>query len=417
MVAHTMNNRVGYRDYVLAVLLGGYVLNTFDRGVINLLLEPIRLEFGASDAQLGMLSGLVFAIFYSTLSVPVAALADRWHRRNVLVLCVLVWTLMTALCGLAGSITLLMLARAGVSIGQSGASPTAHSIIADYFPAERRATALGIYTLGAAAGSMLAGLFGGWGAANLGWRTTLLFAALPGALLVPLLLFTVKEPPRAPLAPKARRPGLAEVIAYLWSLRSVRHLCLACALHSLSMYAAQSFNPGMLSRTHGWSGVEIGRLIALTGLTGLVGTFLGGWLADRMKGARQDVRWLMWVPGAATLMVIPVQFVAYLGSGMAMVAALALSSLLSLVYFGPSYATMQAVARPHMRAVSASVLLASKAIIGMAAGPVLVGFASDLLAPAFGAQSLRLGLLLVPLFNLWATVHFFIGARHLRREL
>lgn len=412
-----MSARVGYRGYVLAVLLGGYLLNSFDRSVLNLLLEPIRLEFGVSDAQLGMLSGLAFAIFYATLSIPIASLADRWHRRNVLALCVLVWTLMTALCGLAGSFTLLLLARAGVSIGQSGASPTAHSIIADYFPGERRATALGIYTLGAAAGSMLAGLFGGWGAATLGWRTTLLFAALPGLVLVPLLLLTVREPPRAPLPPQAMPPALRAVLGYLWSLRSVRHLCLACALHSLAMYAASSFNPAMLSRTHGWSGVDIGRLVALTGLTGLAGTFLGGFLADRMRALRNDVRWLMWVPGIATLCVIPVQLVAYLGQGAPIAVALAISSLLSLVYFGPSYATMQALAQPRMRAVAASVLLTSKAIIGMAAGPLLVGLASDLLAPALGAQSLRFGLLLVPLFNLWATVHFFIGAHHLRHEL
>ena len=174
-----MTAKPAYRGYVLAVLLAGYTLSSFDRSVLNLLLEPIRIEFGASDAQLGLLSGLAFAFFYSTLSIPIATLADRWSRRKVLALSILLWTLMTALCGAAGSFAVLLLARVGVGMGQSGASPTSHSLIAGYFPPQRRATALGIFTLGAAAGSMLAGLFGGWGASMLGWRTTALRRA-PG---------------------------------------------------------------------------------------------------------------------------------------------------------------------------------------------------------------------------------------------
>lgn len=412
-----MTTRPAYRSYVLAVLLAGYTLNSFDRSVLNLLLEPIRLEFDVSDAQLGLLSGLAFAIFYATLSIPIAALADRWSRRKVLALCILLWTMMTALCGIAGSFAALLLARVGVGIGQSGASPTSHSLIADYFPPQGRATALGIFTLGAAAGSMLAGLFGGWGASTLGWRTTLLYAALPGALLVPLVWFTVSEPERAAQPATRASPSLPSAIAYLWSRRSLRHLCLACALHSLAMYAASSFNPSMLARTHGWSGIDIGQLVAMTGLSGLAGTFLGGYFADRLSVLHGDARWMMWVPGIATLLVVPVQLCAYLGSGALMVAAFVLSSLLSLVYFGPSYATMQAMADPRMRAVAAAVLLTSKAIIGMGLGPLLIGLTSDALAPQAGTGSLRQSLLLVPMFNLWAAVHFFAGARHLAHEL
>lgn len=407
------------QGYVLAVLLAGYMLSSFDRSILNLLLEPIRFEFGVSDTQLGLLSGLAFAIFYATLAIPIAALADRWNRRNVLGLSILLWTLMTALCGLAGSFTALLLARAGVAIGQSGGSPASHSLIADYFPARQRATALGIYTLGAAAGSMLAGLVGGWGAEALGWRQTMLLAAAPGLLLVPLLFLTVAEPARSPqpggLASTV--PSLRSAATFLWSKRSFRHLCLACALHSLAMYASATFNPSFLSRMHGWSGVEIGRLVALLGLTGLLGTFLGGFATDRLSTRLRDSRWMMWVPGIATLLVIPVQLVAYLGAGLPMFVAFMFSSLLSLVYFGPSYATVQALARPQMRAVAASLLLSSKAIIGMGMGPLLVGIASDMLAPVAGNYSLRLGMLLVPLFNVWAAAHFFIGALHLRAEL
>ena len=409
----------GVRYYVLAVLVAGYTLNAFDRSILSLLLEPIRLEFGASDTQLGLLSGLAFAAFYSLLSIPVAALADRWNRRNLLLIALLVWTVMTAMCGLAGSFMVLVLARAGVGIGEAGGNPTSHSLIADYFPAPGRATALGIYALGAPAGAMLAGLFGGWGAEHLGWRSTLLMAAAPGLLLAPLLFLTVAEPRRPPPATGvhvASVPPLGVVLGNFWSQRSFRHLCIACALHSLAMYSASSFNPAYLTRTHGWSGSHVGQLIALMGITGLIGTFLGGFVTDRL-GARGETRWQLWIPGIATLAVIPVQLFCYLGAGSAMFAAFMASSLLSFVFFGPAYATVQSLATSRTRAVAAATMLFSKAMIGMGLGPLLVGVTSDLLAPVAGTGSLRLALLLVPAFNLWAGVHFFVAARYFRADL
>jgi len=409
----------GYRHYVLAVLLAGYVLNAFDRSILNLLLEPIRQEFRLSDTQLGLLSGVAFALFYSAVAIPVATLADRWSRRNVLALSVLLWTVMTALCGVAGSFGALLLARIGVAIGEAGCNPPSHSLLADYFPAKQRATALGVYALGAPLGAMLTGLVGGWGSEHLGWRGTMLLAGAPGLLLVPLLFITVSEPARPAPAPRAvdQAPGLRDALSSLWSLSTFRHLCLASALHSFAMYAASSFNPAYLTRSHGWTGGEIGQLIAMAGVAGLAGTLLGGIVTDRLGARRNEPRWQLWIPGMATFVVIPVQFVAYLGSGTAMVTALLLSSLLSLVFFGPSYATAQALAEPRMRAMAAAVLLFSKAIIGMGLGPLVVGMLSDRLAPMAGGESLRYSLLLAPLFNLWAGWHFLLAARHLRRDL
>lgn len=410
--------RHGYPQYVLAILLAGYALNSFDRSILNLLLEPIRREFGATDTQLGLLSGTAFAFFFSALAIPIAALADRWNRRNLLVLCVLLWTVMTALCGLAGSFAALLMARAGVAIGQSGANPTAHSLIADYFPAATRSTALSFYSLGAPLGSMLAGLVGGWGSEHLGWRGSMLLAATPGLVILPLMFFTVSEPAHATgTTARAAAPPLATVIGFLWSRLSFRHLCAAGALHSAAMYCSSSFNPAYLSRSHGWSGEPIGHLVAMLGLTGLVGTFLGGFLADRLGARRSDTRWQLWIPAIATLAVIPVQLLCYLGSGWPMVVAFAFSSLLSLVYFGPSYGTVQLLAQPRMRAVSASMLMFTMTLFGMGTGPLLAGWVSDRLAPMAGDESLRLALLLVPAFNLWSGIHFFLAARHLREDL
>jgi predicted MFS family arabinose efflux permease len=411
--------RPGYRHYVLAVLLAGYVLNAFDRSVLNLLLEPIRQEFRLSDTQLGLLSGLAFALFYSALAIPVATLADRWNRRNVLALSVAVWTVMTAVCGLAGSFAALLMARVGVAVGEAGCNPSSHSLLADYFSPMRRATALGVYAMGAPLGAMLTGLVGGWGSEHLGWRGTMLLAGAPGLLLVPLLFLSVAEPARAAPGAGARQttPGLRSALSHLLSKRAFRHLCLASALHSVAMYGASSFNPAYLTRSHGWTGGEIGQLVAMTGLAGLAGTLIGGIATDRLGARGNEPRWQMWTPGLATFVAVPVQFLAYLGSGAAMVTALLVSSLLSLVFFGPSYATAQALAEPRMRATAAAVLLFSKALIGMGLGPLVVGILSDRLAPVAGDESLRYGLLLAPLFNLWAGWHFLLGAKHLRQDL
>jgi len=405
------STRPAHKYQVLAVLLFGYTLNSFDRSILSLLLEPIGREFGASDTQLGLLSGLAFAVFYSTLAIPIAALADRWHRRNVVVLSALLWTLMTALCGLAGSFMLLLVARMGVGMGEAGAGPASHALLAGHFPKAQRATALGIFALGAPAGTMLAGLFGGWGGDHLGWRATLLLAAAPGVLLVPMLLFAIAEPSRALPVHQERRAPLRGVLWSLWSNLAFRHLCIACGLHSAAMYGAYGFNPAFLTRVHDWSGTEVGRLVAATGLTGLAGTFLGGLLADRLGASSGDPRWQLWVPAVATVALVPVQMLVYMGTGTPMVVALLLSSLLSLMFFGPSYATAQGLATPATRAVAAATVLFFKAAVGMALGPLLVGMASDLLAPVAQASSLQLGLLLVPLFNLWAAMHFFHAAR------
>jgi predicted MFS family arabinose efflux permease len=235
-------------------------------------------------------------------------------------------------------------------------------------------------------------------------------------LLVPLLFFTVAEPPRAPL-PAAQLPGalpLREALRSLWSQPTFRHLCIACGLHSAAMYGAYSFNPAYLARSHGWSGTATGQLVAISGVVGMAGTFGGGMLADLLGTRRGEPRWQLWVPGVAMLALIPVQLLGYLGNGPVIVVALLLSSLLSLAFLGPAYATAQALAAPRTRAVAAATVLIFKGVVGLGLGPLLVGAASDLLAPVAQTQSLRLGLLLVPLFNLWAGVHFFHAARHLR---
>ena len=195
-----MNNKTsfskGYRYYALAVLVIGYVVNFVDRQILAVLLEPIRKDLLFNDFQLGLLGGLAFAVFYATLGIPIAMLADRKSRVKILAAAMAVWSVMTALCGLATNFFWLLLARIGVGVGEAGASPPSHSLISDYFPVSTRATALSIYALGIPIGSWIGTTIGGWGADNLGWRATFFLVGLPGLLVAALVALTLREPPR-----------------------------------------------------------------------------------------------------------------------------------------------------------------------------------------------------------------------------
>ncbi len=429
-----------YRNYVLGLLLAGYTLNSFDRSILGMLLEPIKTEFALADVQLGLLGGLAFAAFYSTLGVPVALWADRSSRRNVLALSIAVWTGMTVLCGFATSFLMLAMARIGTAIGEAGGSPTSQSLISGFFPPERRATALGIYALGAPAGSMLAGALGGLGSDTVGWRMTFVLAGLPGLLLAPLIFLTVTEPKRntvtSPHGPQPQdshgpqprdsramqsresRATFRHVCTFLWARASFRHLCVACALHAVALYGAATFNVPFLSRSHAWTATDSGKLIALIGACGIVGTFFGGFIADRLSIRRRDPRWSLWVPALASLVLPAVQLMCYLGNEVEwVVGAFCLSGMLGTMFFGPSFATTQALAPERLRTVAASVLIFVKTMIGLGLGPLIIGAISDVLAPAAGRHSLRYALLTAAVFNLWSFVHFVLAARTLRSDM
>jgi MFS family permease len=417
-----------YRNYALGVLFLGYVVNFVDRSILSILLEPIKLELALNDTQLGLLGGLAFAVFYTTLGIPIAALADRWSRVKILSIAMVIWSGMTALCGLAQSFTMLLLARIGVGVGEAGASPPSHSLISDYFPIETRATALSIYALGIPFGSMVGNFVGGWGAEALGWRTTFVLVGLPGVLIALFIWFTLREPPRgmadagkaAPAAPKedVPAPDVKDVLALLWARRSFRHIAFAAGLHAFVGYGVGTWNAPFLIRSHEMPISEVGSWLALISGIGAIGTFFGGYLSDKLAERYNDRRWYMWVPGWSTIIMVPFQFVAYLYEGIwAVIPALMAVSILGGMYLGPSFAMTQALVTLRMRAVASAILLFVLNIIGMGMGPYLVGIASDLLNPSFGIHSLRYALCLAVLVNVWAAVHYFLSTRSLREDL
>jgi MFS family permease len=412
----------GYRRYVLAVLMLCYVANIMDRTVLSILLEPIRHEFGASDAELGLLGGIAFAFFYSVFGIPIAAWADRGNRRNVLALAVGVWSVMTALCGSAGSFLTLLLARVGTAVGEAGGSPPSHSLIADYFTPGQRGTALSVFAVAVPIGGMLGAFLGGWGNELHGWRATFMLVGLPGVLIALLVRFTVAEPTRGAgegAAAIGAAPAFRECARYLWRCRSFRHLTLAAGLHAVVVYSASIWNASFLVRSHRLGTGEAGSWIALLQAAGVAGTLLGGLASDALSRRLGDPRWYLWVPGIATLAGVPFQLVGYQAATLWVVfACFAISTVMGASFFGPSYAVTQSIAPPRMRAVAASVLLFVQTMVGLGLGPWSVGIISDHLRPAIGeARALAWGLLLVALVNLWAAAHYLWGARSYRADL
>ena len=408
-----------YQYYVLVVLVLGYIFNTMDRSVLGIVLQPIKEELHLSDAALGYLQGLAFAIFYSVLGVPIARFADRWSRVNVLAISIAIWTASTALCGAAYNYATLFLFRCTTGIGEAGGSPPSHSLISDYFAGSKRATALAVYAMavpiGTAIGNVVAGHSNDW----YGWRWTFVIVGAPGLLVALLAWLTIKEPPRG-YSDKGKvrqdTPPFLEVFRFLLTRKSFVHMSVAAAAHSVMWYAGSSWNPSFFVRAHGMNTSSAGNYLAAFALVGAIGSFAGGFLADRFSVRNSDRRWYMWVPAIACLCMVPFQFFAYLSPQLAVVVpTFAVMVFLASMFFGPSFAMGQSLATVRMRAMSASVLLFIQNIIGLTIGPALVGVISKHLGD--DGTSLRYAMVIVGVSNIWAAFHYYMGSRTYREDL
>jgi MFS family permease len=408
--------------YALGLLLVVYVFNFIDRSILSILAEPIKKDLGVSDTQMGFLGGVAFAIFYTFVGIPVARLADTSVRRNVVAISLAIWSAMTAVCGLVTSFPQLLLARIGVAVGEAGGSPPSHSMISDLFPLNRRATALGIYALGIPAGGMIGTLMGGWLNEAYDWRTAFMVVGLPGLILAALVRLTLREPVRGASDARAETtPALVpvlDVFRFLWSRRSFRFMVLGASLHSFVGYGVGFWIPAFLIRSHHLGTALIGELLFYLGFAGLLGTFLGGWLGDRL--ARRDGRWYMWLPALATIIAIPFSLFFYLWADyrVAMVVAI-LPAMLGAYYLAPTFALTQAMVGLRMRAMAASIMLFVINLIGLGLGPQLTGLLSDVLSrhTDLGAESLRWALVCVLMVNVLAAVCYFVSSKDLRADL
>ena len=411
-----------YLRYALGLLTTVYVVNFVDRQVLSILMQSIKKDLGLSDLQLGLLSGTAFGIFYATLGIPIARIADRVSRKGVMAVSLTIWSAMTALCGSASSFFSLLAFRVGVGVGEAGGSPPAHSMISDLFPESQRATAMGIFSLGVPLGIMIGFMAGGFMNDILGWRMAFLIVGLPGIVLAGIVALTLREPPRG-LADATIEtsdhpsPTTAEVLRFLWSSPSFRHNAWGSGLYAFVGYSITTWAPPFLERSHGMATSQVGTALALIiGLGGGVGIFLGGALTDRM--GNRDPRLRMRIPAYAMWLSVPFGFVIYTTDQTALtLILLVVPTFLGLMYQAPSLALAQSLATPKMRATASAILLFMINIIGLAIGPAATGFLSDLLTPYYGENALRYAMLLTSLVLVASGYQFWRASQTITQDL
>ena len=412
------NKSYGY--FVLGVLTTVYSFNFIDRQLLVILQESIKAEMGLSDTQLGLLSGFSFAIFYVSFGIPLAKLADTWIRRDVIAISLTVWSSMTAVSGFAQNFIHLLLARIGVAIGEAGGSPPAHAMVSDIFNQEQRATALAIYSTGINIGILFGFLLGGWINEFYGWRTAFLVVGLPGIALAIFLKLAVAETDRGMAEEKVddgSAPKLKETLKHLWSRKSFRHLSIAGGIHAFVSYGAGNFLPSLFLRLHDIETGELGTWLALSSVAGGVGTFMGGYLSDKL--GKQDPRWYQWVPAITTLIYLPFTLFIYLTDQtyLALMTTF-ITGMLFNAYLAPNLAITHSLVGLRMRAMSSAILFFILNFIGLGFGPMVIGFVSDMINPSYGIESIRYALIIViPISTIWSATHYFIAAKHIKSDL
>jgi predicted MFS family arabinose efflux permease len=414
---HVVRNRW----YVLGVLTIVYALNIADRFSISTLIEPIRLEMRLSDSGVAFLTGVALALFYVTVGIPIATLADRVSRRNILVLALLVWSGMTTFCGLAQNYWQLLLARFGVGIGEAGGTPPSTSMLADTFPAVRRPMALTIFALGACIGAWLGSSVAGSVAERYGWRAAFLVLGIPGVLWALIVLFTVREPRRGQLDAAITRPqsnSLRSTLRFISTQRSAVHLLISGSVATFWSWGLMWWTPTFLQRSHHMTVGQAGALLGQMHLiAGTAGTLLASWLMGRRAATdpRYVCRLLAWVTALTT---IPSIILYWVDSERA--ATLLLWIFVPAVYFyiGPILGLLQNVVPANMRATTCAILLFAANLANLVVAPQLIGFLSDWFARSFGAgqESLRWALLLLAPTGLWAAWHLWTSGITIRED-
>jgi MFS family permease len=432
----------GYQRFALGLLLVIYTLNFLDRQVVNILGESIKHDLHLADWQLGLMTGFAFAILYTFLGIPIARLAEVGHRPRIIASAVAVWSLFTALCGLAQNFWHLILARVGVGIGEAGCSPPAHSLISDYVPKSRRASAIAFYSMGNPLGSLIGLAMGGLIADAYGWRAAFLVAGIPGLLFAVVVLFGLIEPRKqlkADLAlRRAEAPSFQDALRILATKPTFWWISFGVAIVAFIGYGQAPFSASFFLREHkaeiaglaqqlsARTGTSIGPtgllgivLSLTTGIAGVAGTLLGGAICDRL-GAK-DARAFVLVPALASLLVVPIYLFGinqphFLNA----VSILVFSSVLGAMWQGPIYATVQSVVEPRMRATCAAIVLFIANLIGLGLGPVFVGALSDYFSGPMGmgeAEGVRWALIVAIFLALPAAWLFWKASKTIREDI
>lgn len=442
------------RWYVLGVLLVIYISNFADRQILTAaaVQNGMKRELLLEDWQLGVLGGIAFGVFYAVMGVPIARLAEKYNRVRLISIAVVAWSVATALCGAAQNFVQLFLARFGVGVGEAGSGPASNSLIADYFPPERRATAISIFSLGVPIGALLGAIGGAWVATTWGWREAFFVVGLPGIALAVLAWMTIKEPIRGALDGRAGEsadvPSLMEVVRRLAANRTLVHLGIGTAVATFVNYGVSNFAQALLYRGYGLTEFHAALAYGIIGcLAAVVGIVSGGWLTDRY--GKKDERWRVWIPGIGLALAGPMYALGFSQNTILGLSILVIPPIvLQFLYTGPTFAILHNMVAPRMRATAVAVVNLIINLIGMGLGPTVVGGLSSLFGrmlyrgpgefattcpaglPPEGAsaalqaactagsfEGLRWSFIVVSMLFVWAAVHFFLASRHLRDDL
>jgi predicted MFS family arabinose efflux permease len=408
-----------YRRYVLFLLTIVYALNFVDRQILVILQESIKADMALSDAQLGLLTGFAFAIFYVSVGIPIARWADVGNRKNIVAGAVAVWSGMTALSGLTQNFYQLLLARIGVGIGEAGGSPPSHSILSDYYPAKERGRAMAIYSTGVYLGILIGFIVGGWVNEHYGWRIAFFAVGLPGLLVALIVKFTIREPIRGIADGIKIKTSVTfkETLSILWALKSFRFFALASGLTAFCSYGIGNFLPSFLIRSHGFETTQVGISLAITaGLGGIIGTYAGGHFADKL--GLKDMRWYLWVPAIPAIFApLLITSAMFMDDSTLALACLFVSTVFGALYLGPVIAITHTLVNPNMRAMSSAILFLVLNLIGLGCGPLVVGLISDALTPSLGSDALRYAIAGVSFVGLLSMLAFYRAAKYLPEDL
>jgi MFS family permease len=392
-----LRSKVAGRDrtpqQVVAILGLAYLFNFLDRQLLTVLAQPIKLELGLTDTQLGALTGLTFALFYTVFGIPVAVLADRWNRVRLVAIACALWSVCTIATGAAGGFAALVLARIGVGVGEAGGSPPSYSIISDYFPPSRRGAALAAYSLGVPAGALLGSVLGALIASHWGWRAAFVVIGTAGLLLAPIIVATVREPQRGRfddsiLQTREARASFTSALSFFLRSPPLMLNAVSAGLMAFVGYGIMNWAPAFLMRVQGMSLSRFAAIYGLViGLSGALGLWLGGVIADRVSPRKPMLGALL--PGLGMLASVPFLFGATGTSDWSVsVALLVVPLVMCGIYLAPALVTVQNRTPAQYRATESAVLLFVLNLAGMGGGPLYVGKVSDLLEPQYGIHAL-----------------------------
>jgi len=415
-----MNTRRDAPRLALTLLTAILTVGFIDRIVMNVLAVPVQAEFHITDTQVGLLTGLAFAVLNVTLGIAVARYAERGRRMNLIVVGTLLWSLATAACGFVGNFVQLLLARVGVGVGEAVGLPANQSVIGDYFPPEKRATAMSVLMLSPPVGAFLGAAGGGWIGQELGWRNAFFIATLPGALLAIAAWVVIAEPPRGRYDREANEtvPSILDVLKRLLGLKSARHLLFGSTIASMLGFGLNGFFTFLLVRKFSMTLAQAAFWSALLGsLPGVIGVIAGGKLADAY-GPKRPALYTA-IPGWCLLATAPLYiFGITRDSAPWLLVPVFVAALFQYTYLGVTYGVFQNLLHSRMRATGSAVLNGIYTLVGQGLGALLVGGLSDTLAPRYGsADGLAYAMAITGAIYLWAGAHYLIASRHVGADL